>query len=179
MWGIWFLRGAAGGEETCEVSCFRPWFLRGKSSLLIPSLKLTFSPLKMDGWKMSFLLGNPILRGYMLVSGSVLPGHATCCRRWSFVGWKEATSWVQDCNAQVHVKPAFAKTSLEALNSINYRWLFWDAVSENYWRFRRFTPFIPWLPAASLVPSCGPNFAMSKFSVFCLGNSVPWKVSVP
>ena len=30
-----------------------------------------------------------------------------------------------------------------------------------------------WLPATLLVPSCGPNFAMSNFSVFCLGNSVP------
>ena len=29
------------------------------------------------------------------------------------------------------------------------------------------------LPATLLVPSCGPNFAMSNFSVFCLGNSVP------
>ena len=27
-------------------------------------------------------------------------------------------------------------------------------------------------PVALLVPSCGPNFAMSNFSVFCLGNSV-------
>ena len=31
----------------------------------LPSLKLTFSPLKMDGWKMSFLLGWPIFRGYV------------------------------------------------------------------------------------------------------------------
>ena len=31
----------------------------------LPSLKLTFSPLEMDGWKMSFLLGWPIFRGYV------------------------------------------------------------------------------------------------------------------
>ncbi len=30
----------------------------------IPSLKLTW-PLKMDGWKMNFLLGRPIFRGYV------------------------------------------------------------------------------------------------------------------
>ena len=30
-----------------------------------PSLKLTFSHLKMDGWKTSFLLGRPIFRGYV------------------------------------------------------------------------------------------------------------------
>ena len=31
---------------------------------LLPSLKLTY-PLKMDGWKTSFLLGWPIFRGYV------------------------------------------------------------------------------------------------------------------
>ena len=39
----------------------------------VPSLKLTASlHLKMDGWKMSFLLGKPIFRGEPLVSGSVI-----------------------------------------------------------------------------------------------------------
>ena len=37
---------------------------------VLPSLKLTFSPLKMDGWKTSFLLGWPIFRGELLVFGS-------------------------------------------------------------------------------------------------------------
>ena len=38
----------------------------------IPSLKLTASlHLKMDGWKMNFLLGWPIFSGELLVSGSV------------------------------------------------------------------------------------------------------------
>ena len=31
------------------------------------------SPLKMDGWNTSFLLGGPIFRGELLVSGSVSP----------------------------------------------------------------------------------------------------------
>ncbi len=31
----------------------------------VPSLKLTFSHLKMDGWNTSFLLGWPIFRGYV------------------------------------------------------------------------------------------------------------------
>ena len=31
----------------------------------LPSLKLTFSPLKMDGWNTSFLLGWPIFSGYV------------------------------------------------------------------------------------------------------------------
>ncbi len=34
----------------------------------IPSLKLTFPPLKMDGWKMSFLLGPGLFSGAMFVS---------------------------------------------------------------------------------------------------------------
>ena len=38
----------------------------------IPSLKLTFSHLKMDGWKTTFLLEWPIFRGELLVSGRVL-----------------------------------------------------------------------------------------------------------
>ncbi len=37
---------------------------------VLPSLKLTFSPLKIDGWKMKFLLGWRIFRA-MLVSGRV------------------------------------------------------------------------------------------------------------
>ena len=37
----------------------------------IPCLKLTFSNLKMDGWKTSLLLGWPIFRCELLVSGSV------------------------------------------------------------------------------------------------------------
>ena len=40
----------------------------------LPSLKLTFLPLEMDGWKMNFLLGRPIFRGVCcLVSGRVNP----------------------------------------------------------------------------------------------------------
>ena len=39
---------------------------------LLPSLKLTW-PLKIDGWKMSFLLGWPVFRGELLVLGSVPP----------------------------------------------------------------------------------------------------------
>ena len=31
----------------------------------VPSLKLTFSPLKMDGWNTTFLLGRLIFRGYV------------------------------------------------------------------------------------------------------------------
>ena len=37
----------------------------------IPSLKLTFSHLKTDGWKTIVLLGWPIFRGELLVSGRV------------------------------------------------------------------------------------------------------------
>ena len=37
----------------------------------LPSLKLTWH-LKNDGWKTTFLLGRPIFRGKLLVSGSVL-----------------------------------------------------------------------------------------------------------
>ena len=45
----------------------------------IPSLKLTFSPLKMDGWNTSFLLGWPMFRGEVLVLGSVPPSLTTIC----------------------------------------------------------------------------------------------------
>ena len=33
--------------------------------IVIPSLKLTFSPLKINGWKMNFFLGWPIFTGYV------------------------------------------------------------------------------------------------------------------
>jgi len=35
--------------------------------------KFNSSPLKMDGWKMSFLLGFPIFRGYVKLWGGTLP----------------------------------------------------------------------------------------------------------
>ena len=37
----------------------------------VPSVKLTFWHLKMDDWKTGFLLGWPIFRGELLVSGRV------------------------------------------------------------------------------------------------------------
>ena len=54
-----FLWGSEGGSSTC--------ILHGTSlsHMYIPSLKLTCSPLKMDGWKTVFLLGRSIFRGYV------------------------------------------------------------------------------------------------------------------
>ena len=43
-------------------------FEGGNISTKLPSLKLTW-PLKMEGWNMNFLLGRPIFRGEVLVSG--------------------------------------------------------------------------------------------------------------
>ena len=41
----------------------------------IPSLKLTFSPLKMDGWNTTFLLGRPIFRGYVSFREGILTSY--------------------------------------------------------------------------------------------------------
>ena len=46
--------------------------LHPQGFLILPSLKLTFLPLKMDGWNTTFLLGRPIFRGELLVSGRVI-----------------------------------------------------------------------------------------------------------
>ena len=67
---------AAKKEDPHAISMaeFEQWELPGSRWALtscIPSLKLTFSHLKMDGWNTSFLLGLPIFRGYVIVSGSV------------------------------------------------------------------------------------------------------------
>ena len=50
----------------------RPSFDQSILLAILPSLKLTFSHLKMDGWNTSFVLGWPIFRGYVS-SGSVIP----------------------------------------------------------------------------------------------------------
>ena len=42
------------------------------SSQQLPSLKLTFSPLKIDGWNTIFLLGWPIFRGYVSFREGIL-----------------------------------------------------------------------------------------------------------
>ena len=46
------------------------FFFETHGGLILPSLKLTLH-LKMDGWNTSCLLGRPIFRGEMLVSGRV------------------------------------------------------------------------------------------------------------
>ena len=49
------------------------WYVSMCSDVL-PSLKTNSSPLRMDGWKIfiNFLLGNPIFRCDLLVSGRVI-----------------------------------------------------------------------------------------------------------
>ena len=44
----------------------------GSNPFYIPSLKLTFSALKMDGWKMNFLLERPLFRGYVSFREGIL-----------------------------------------------------------------------------------------------------------
>ena len=55
-----------GEVGSCKKSCFT--FTAGipKSNKDSTPRKFNSSPLKNDGWKMSFLLGLPIFRGYML-----------------------------------------------------------------------------------------------------------------
>ena len=65
-----YLVDASSIDDITSLSCI-PWkpilFLKAKEILLkqVPSLKLTFSPLKMDGWNTTFLLGWPIFRCYV------------------------------------------------------------------------------------------------------------------
>ena len=57
--------------------------LEGNISRHLPSLKLTSSHLRMDGWNTSFLWGWPVFRGELLVSGKVF-------YLWSFTHlWKK------------------------------------------------------------------------------------------
>ena len=56
----------------------------------LPSLKLTFSPLKMDGLKTSFLLGWPIFRGYVSFRGcnsglGIIGSFAQPVVKWCFI----------------------------------------------------------------------------------------------
>ena len=58
--------------------------------LTIHSPKLTFSPLKIDGWKMIFLSGWPIFRGYV----SFREGSYCCTKKLTCLA-----SWVMtSCN---------------------------------------------------------------------------------
>ena len=60
----------------------------------IPSLKLTFSHLKMDGWNTTFLLGWPIFRGfccYVSFRKGTLPRSSTNSSR-------QNQSWDRKCN---------------------------------------------------------------------------------
>jgi len=57
-------------RETTEVLLERELLIYG-FKFYIPSLKPTYLPKKMDHWNTTFLLGRPIFRGELLVSGSV------------------------------------------------------------------------------------------------------------
>ena len=80
------VKSRSAGSGVCEVGELLLWRIPNKSLLskslesakvswfrIYPPWKLTFSPLKMDGWKtiVSFWVERPIFRDELLVSGSV------------------------------------------------------------------------------------------------------------
>ena len=70
---VFFLAVLPGCEKTRSTPFLvanHVSYLDASWTFILPSLKLTFSHLKMDGWNTSFLLGWPIFTA-MLVSGSV------------------------------------------------------------------------------------------------------------
>ena len=76
----------AKNQLNYQNACMSKWGNhegRLESSVILPSLKLTFSQLKIDGWKLEdkpFLLGSPIFRGELLVfGGNLLCFHCTLC----------------------------------------------------------------------------------------------------
>ena len=69
MFSIVFLNKTGRSPAKCDFQCtctshFLKSCINATMELGIPSLKLTYH-LKMDGWKMSFLLGWPIFRCYV------------------------------------------------------------------------------------------------------------------
>ena len=73
FWMVWYDGPDTGRErfQSCSINFPVIQVLGSKFFQrfgLLPSLKLTY-PLKMDGWKTSWLLGRPIFRCELLVSG--------------------------------------------------------------------------------------------------------------
>ena len=72
-------RGMSPSSWISSDSCYQPRLIQSLGWRMVeglPSLKLTFSPLKMDGWlevgrRSGFLLGKLIFRCELLVSGRV------------------------------------------------------------------------------------------------------------
>ena len=67
-----------GAVQSLHLRILRPYFLGGLEGVGgVPSLQLTFSPMKMDGWNIIvFPFGAkkmPILRGYVTVSFREVP----------------------------------------------------------------------------------------------------------
>ena len=56
---------ALAREKQREIRSWPGWSYHPQWKNHVPSLKLTFSPLKMDGWNTTFLLGRPFFRGYV------------------------------------------------------------------------------------------------------------------
>ena len=77
-WCLWSLLLAFGGQPTKNPPVTTPPNTNMEPEFLIqppwksyPPWSLTFSPLKMEGWKMNFLLGFGLFSGAMLVLGRV------------------------------------------------------------------------------------------------------------
>ncbi len=101
----------------CDWFCIRkqPWIqiwgkFRNTSNLfcpyILPSLKLTFSPLEIDGWKWleydRFLLGYPIFRGELLVSGGYFPSFLLVTVIGGFPSKPQGISTVQRPRSSYH-----------------------------------------------------------------------------
>ena len=82
-----FWMGCLGETTICPIKICESHPIEATIYKQIPSLKLTFSHLKMDGWNTHFFLGWPIFRGEPLVSGSV-DGHQVPRVNQFWVAWE-------------------------------------------------------------------------------------------
>ena len=76
----------------------------------VPSLKLTFSHLKMDGWKTSFLLGQPIFWCYVGFRECIvlMPQHSNVTRGW--------------CNQTIFFSFSAASAALLGVGNLSCQW---------------------------------------------------------
>ena len=89
QWGLkvnkplFLVAGCGPGTEVPCFPCSRPMRRKQSGRSIdqgVPSLKLTW-PLKIDGWKMYFLLGMPIFRGYVSFKECIW-GCTPCSKTW-------------------------------------------------------------------------------------------------
>ena len=149
----------------------KAYFLSGLSSL---KLTVRTWKLKMDGWKSSFVLGNPVFKGYVSFLSGVTPPTllATSCSEDPF--WQSMITWESNgCVSRVSsvllwkTRCVFAKSEIWENNLHPGRFTAGSPTNHQFFRKELWSSRIPmdYVPAIHLIKGCCTSRISSSISM--------------